>query len=193
MDNVLSIRLSSCTVGMVFNRRFFSLHPSFGSPTTPNITPLTAHRTTPPAATKPKAVRCPHPSSILSASIFWTATAHATPRRTQSMPPPSMERKLNTNVMLERLTAESVAKLGFALSDLSPYFQTTIKMGNKDMQELTNRAVDMELGFGFFGGAGSGPTVLPPDWALGPLSLLCSSFAAAPSFQAIDSQRMVRC
>lgn len=104
-----------------------------------------------------------------------------------------MERKLNANVTLDRLTADSVAEVGFALSGVSPYFQTTIKMGNKDMQELTNRAVDMELGVGFFGGVRNGPMVLLPDWALGPPSLLCSSFAVAPTFHTIDSQRMVRC
>ena len=95
--------------------------------------------------------------------------------------------------MLERLTADSVAEVGCAVSDVSPYFQTTIKMGNKDMQELTNRAVDIEFGFGFFGGVGNGATVLPFEKALGPPSLLCSSFAVAPSFQAMDSQRMVKC
>ena len=40
-------------------------------------------------------------------------------------------------------------------SEASPYFQTTIKIGNRDIQELTTRAVEMELGVGFFGGAGS--------------------------------------
>lgn len=95
--------------------------------------------------------------------------------------------------MLELLRGDSVFELRFVASDVSPYFQTTIKMGNKDMQELTNRAVEMELGVGFFGGAGSGATVLPLELALAPLSLLCSSFAVAPSFQTIASQRIVKC
>ncbi|CAD6568819.1 MAG: hypothetical protein ASARMPREDX12_001855 [Alectoria sarmentosa] len=132
------------------------------SPTAPNITLLTTHLTAPPAATKPKAVKYPQPSSILNASIFWTATAHATPRRTQSTPPPCVERRPNTDFMLELLKKDSVVEVVLVASDVSPYFQTTIKMGNKDMQELTNRAVEMELGVGFFGGAGSG-AMLPND------------------------------
>ena len=35
----------------------------------------------------------------------------------------------------------------------SSYFQTTMRMGNKDMQEETKRAVDTAFGVGFFGGA----------------------------------------
>lgn len=88
---------------------------------------------------------------------------------------------------------DSAVVVGFVASDISPYFQTTIKMGNKDMQELTNRAVEMELGVGFFGGVGSGAMVLPSELALWPPSLLCSSFAVAPSFQAIASQRTIKC
>lgn len=95
--------------------------------------------------------------------------------------------------MLELLKKDSVVEVVLVASDVSPYFQTTIKMGNKDMQELTNRAVEMELGVGFFGGAGSGAMVLPLELALGPVSLLCSSFAVAPSFQTMASQRMVKC
>ena len=103
-----------------------------------------------------------------------------------------MERKLNANVALVLLRAGSVIKVGFAASDVSPYFQTTIKIGNKDMQELTNRAVEIELGVGFFGGAGGGAMVLPLEFALDP-PLPSSSFAVAPSSQTIASQRMVKC
>lgn len=95
--------------------------------------------------------------------------------------------------MLELLRGDSVVEVRIVASGVSPYFQTTIKIGNKDMQELTNRAVEMELGDGFFGGAGSGAMVLPLELALGLLSLLCSSFAVAPSFQTTASQRMVKC
>lgn len=109
------------------------------------------------------------------------------------MPPPCVERKLNRNVTLKLLRGDSVVEVEFVTSDVSPYFQTTIKMGNKDIQELTNRAVEMELGVGFFGGAGSGAMVLPLKLALGPPSLICSSFAVAPSFQTIANQRMVKC
>ena len=86
-----------------------------------------------------------------------------------------------------------MVEVGTVVSDVSPYFQTTIKMGNRDMQELTNRAVEMELGVGFFGGAGSEAMALPFGLALGPPSLLSPSFAVAPSFQTIASQRMVKC
>lgn len=44
--------------------------------------------------------------------------------------------------------------------DFSSYFQTTIRMGKRDMQELTKRAVDMPFGVGFFGGAGGGTALL---------------------------------
>ena len=108
-----------------------------------------------------------------------------------------MKRKLNANAMLaERLGAVSVVEAGLAASDdVSPYFQTTIKMGNSDMQELTNRAVEMAFGVGFFGGAGTEAAVLPLTWAFGnPPSLVCSSlFAVALSFQTVASQRMVKC
>lgn len=186
-----SARAILLMVGSAFRPSVSLLYPSTPSPTDPKITPLTIHLTAPPAATKPKAVKYPQPSSILNASIFWTATAHATPRRTQSTPPPCVERKLKTDVTLELLRGDSPAE--FVASDVSPYFQTTIKMGNKDMQELTNRAVEMELGVGFFGGAGSGAMVVPLRLALASSSLLCSSSAVAPSFQKMASQRMVRC
>ena len=154
----------------IFGCLFSSSHPSAPSPTTPNITLLTTHRTTPPAATKPKAVKYPHPSSILSASTFWKAIAHKTPRRTQSTLPPCVERKPNANVTLVLLKADFAVEVGFEGSDVSPYFQTTIKMGNRDIQELTKRAVEMELGVGFFGGAGGGVLVVPFKMALGPPS-----------------------
>ena len=176
-----------------FGPLFSSSHPSIPSPTTPNITLLTTHRTTPPAATKPRAVRYPHPSSILSASIFWKAIAHRTPRRTQSTPPPCVERKLNAKVPPVLMKAGSTVEVEFEASGVSPYFQTTIKMGNKDMQELTKRAVEIELGVGFFGGAGGGVMAVPFKLALGPPSFVCSYFAVAPSFQIIASQRMVKC
>lgn len=44
--------------------------------------------------------------------------------------------------------------------DVSSYFQTTIRMGKRDMQELTKRAVDMPFGVGFLGGAGGGTALL---------------------------------
>ena len=108
-----------------------------------------------------------------------------------------MKRKLNADATLvERLGAVPVVEAGFAASDdVSPYFQTTIKMGNSDMQELTNRAVEMAFGVGFFGGDGAEVAVLPLTWAFGgpPSSLCSSSFAVAPSFQTTASQRMVKC
>lgn len=168
-------------------------YPSAPSPTAPSITLRTTHLTAPPATTRPNAVKYPQPSSILNASMFWRATAHATPRRTQSTPPPCVERKPNRNVTLKLLKGDSVVDVGFVTSDVSPYFQTTIKMGNKDIQELTNRAVEIKFGVGFFGRAGSGATVLPLKLALEPPSLLRSSVVAAPSFQMIASQRMVKC
>ena len=174
-------------------RLIFSPHLSAPSPTTPSTTLLTVHLTAPPATTKPKAVKYLHPSSILNASIFWTATAHATPRRTQSTPPPWVERKLDTDIALEPLKDGTVIEAGFLASDVSPYFQTTIKMGNKDMQELTNRAVEMVLGVGLFGGDESGFILILLELAFGLPSLPCSSFAVAPSFQTIASQRMVKC
>ena len=180
------------TVWSALSHLCFSFYPSAPSPTAPKITFLTTHCIAPPAATKPKAVICPQPNSILNASIFWTATAHATPRRTQSTPPPCVERKLNTEVTLELLGGDS--DTGYVASEVSPYFQTTIKMGNRDMQELTNRAVEMELGVGFFGGAGSGAMLVPLGLALPSSSFLCcSSSAVAPSFQKIASQRMAKC
>ena len=35
----------------------------------------------------------------------------------------------------------------------SSYFQTTMRMGKRDMHEDTKRAVDTAFGVGFFGGA----------------------------------------
>ena len=61
------------------------------------------------------------------------------------------------------------------------------------MQELTNRAVEMELGVGFFGGAGREAMVLLLEFTLGPPSLLCSSFAVATSLQTMASQRITKC
>ena len=151
----LLLRVADNNLNVFPRSSFFSLHPSAPSPTAPNITLLTIHLATPPAATKPKAVRYPHPNSIRKASIFWTATAQATPRRTQSTPPLSVERSEDTNVMPKLFRAGSAVEAGFVASEVSPYFQTTIKIGNRDMQELTTRAVEMELGVGFFGGAGS--------------------------------------
>lgn len=104
-----------------------------------------------------------------------------------------MERKLNTDIALEPLEDGAVIEAGFLASDVSPYFQTAIKMGNKDMQELTNRAVEMELGVGLFGGAESGVVLLPLGLAFGLPSLPCSSFAVAPRFQTTVNQRMVKC
>ena len=95
--------------------------------------------------------------------------------------------------MLELLRADSLAKVGFVASDVSPYFQTTIRIGNKDMQELTNKAVEIASGVGFFGGARSGAAVLPLELALAQPSLLCSSLAVAPISQTTASQRMVKC
>ena len=95
--------------------------------------------------------------------------------------------------MLELLRGTSEVEVGFVASDVSPYFQTTIKMENKDMQELTNRAVEMELEVGFFDGRENGAMLLPSDLALGPPSFLYSSFAVAPRFQTIASQRMIKC
>lgn len=106
-----------------------------------------------------------------------------------------MKRKLNAKVTLELLAADFVVEVGLGASEVSPYFQTTIKMGNRDMQELTNRAVEMAFGVGFFGGEGTGAPVLLLIWEFGaPPSLLCSSFlAVAPSFETMASQRMVKC
>lgn len=46
-------------------------------------------------------------------------------------------------------------------SEASSYFQTTIRMGKSDMQELTKRAVEIELGVGFLGGAGDRAGLFP--------------------------------
>ena len=82
-----------------------------------------------------------------------------------------------------------------ASDDVSSYFQTTIKMGNSDMQELTDSAVEMAFGVGFLGGDAAEVAVLPLRWAFGdpPSLLFSSSFPVAPSFQATASQRMVKC
>ena len=151
----LLLRVANNSLNVFAGSSFMYLHPSAPSPTAPNITLLTIHLTTPPAATKPKAVMYPHPNNILRASIFWTATAHATPRRTQSTPPLSVKRNEDTNVAPKLFRGDSAVEAGFVASEVSPYFQTTIKIGNRDIHELTTRAVDIELGVGFFGGSGS--------------------------------------
>lgn len=46
------------------------------------------------------------------------------------------------------------------VSEGSSYFQTTMRMGKSDMHELTKRAVEIEFGVGFLGGAGSGTALL---------------------------------
>ena len=61
-------------------------HPPSSNPTPLKIAVLTIQLTAPPAATRPPAPRYPHPSNILNASKFCTATAHDTPLRTQSTP-----------------------------------------------------------------------------------------------------------
>lgn len=78
----------------------------------------------------------------------------------------------------------------------SSYFQTTIRMGKRDMQEETKRAVDTAFGVGFLGGDMLGAALmlvlgLPLlDGFSGWLSL---SFAGPPSFHNPASQRIVRC
>lgn len=42
----------------------------------------------------------------------------------------------------------------------SSYFQTTMRMGKRDMQEETKRAVDTAFGVGFFGGDTLGVVVV---------------------------------
>lgn len=61
---------------------------------------------------------------------------------------------------VELSRGDCIVDFGHEASEASSYFQTIINMGNRDMQELTNRAVDNALGVGFFGGAGSGGAVL---------------------------------
>ena len=78
-------------------------------------------------------------------------------------------------------------------SEGSSYFQTTIRMGKRDMQDETKRAVEIELAVGFLGGAGNGAALLLLIVVLTLAWLLCSSFAVPPSFQTLASQRMVRC
>ena len=76
----------------------------------------------------------------------------------------------------------------------SSYFQTTMRMGKRDMQEETKRAVDTAFGVGFWGGDMVEAVALVlglPFWRVsGWLSL---SFTGPPSFHNPASQRIVRC
>ena len=78
------------------------------------------------------------------------------------------------------------------LSDASSFFQTTIKIGKRDIHELTNKAVEMALGVGFLGGAGIGDAELP-GLALAMSSSTPSSSRLPPTFNRLASQRMVKC
>ncbi len=129
------------------------------NPTTPNITLVTTQVTTHPAATKPAAPIYPHPSKILNASRFCTATAHSTPLPT--------------------------------FPSASSYFQTTIRMGNNFMHELTKSAVLMLLPWDvdldvFVAG------VLLPE-GLAALVGLVDATVVPPRWKKRASQRMERC
>ena len=76
----------------------------------------------------------------------------------------------------------------------SSYFQTTMRMGKRDMQEETKRAVDTAFGVGFLGGAMIGPVVLVFGLPLSGFSgLLSPSLTGPPSFHNPANQRIVRC
>ena len=49
----------------------------------------------------------------------------------------------------------------------SSYFQTTMRMGKRDMHDETKRAVDTAFGVGFFGGATVGAVLLGVALPLG--------------------------
>ena len=130
-------------------------HPASPNPAIPKITARTAHRTTTPTHTSPAAPKYPQPSNILRASQFCTATMPDTPVRTQSMPwLADGDKKPVENAMLEELWAAAAVAAGGArvvVEAGSSYFQTTIKMGKRDMQDETTRAVEMAFGVGPFG------------------------------------------
>ena len=99
------------------------LHPPLNpapNPTAPSITAATTHLVIAPEATNPAALTYPHPSNILNASRFCTATAHSTPFPTLL---PTFQPSLSLSA--------------------SSYFHTTIKIGNNFIQELTISAVVM--------------------------------------------------
>ncbi|KAL9102643.1 MAG: hypothetical protein Q9163_002229 [Psora crenata] len=104
------------------------------------------HFATPPAMTNPAAPKYPQPRSILKASRFWSATAHETPLLTQPTPLPGRKRNPGSKLVLDREGAEGPGEV------FSSGLQTIIRMGKRDMHELTKSAVEMELGVGGLGG-----------------------------------------
>lgn len=113
---------------------------------------LTTNLTTPPTTTSPPAARYPQPSKILSASRFWSATAHETPLRTHPTPLPGLSNKPGRKLGPVDDADVDDAAVGPGEVDSSGR-HTIIKMGKRDMQELTNSAVEMELGVGGLGGS----------------------------------------
>ena len=162
--------------------------PSF-IPTAPKIAVLITHFTAPPANTKAAAPRYPHPSRILNASKFCTATAQITPLFTQPTPLPGLSSKPGRK--LEVAVDEGV---GPGEVDSSGR-HTIIKIGKSDMHELTNSAVDIELGVGGFGGSRTTGAlgVAAPLKKGGMTWPSCCCLFPPHSPVQLASQRMVRC
>ena len=77
------------------------------------------------------------------------------------------------------------------LSEVTSYFHTTMRIGKSDIHELTNKAAEMALDVGFFGGVGELAVELVKlmsalSWSW--LSLLKSP----PTIHTLASQRMVK-
>ena len=114
---------------------------------------LTTNLTAPPTTTSPPAARYPQPSKILSASRFCSATAHETPLLTHPTPLPGLSNKPGRKLgPVDDAAVDDAAVAGPGEVDSSGR-HTIIKMGKRDMQELTNSAVEMELGVGGLGGS----------------------------------------
>ena len=132
-------------------------------PTAPIIVVLTMNLTAPPTTTNPPAARYPQPSKILSASRFCSATAHETPLLTQPTPLPGLNNKPGRKLgPVDDADVDDAAE-GPGEVDSSGR-HTIIRIGKRDMQELTNSAVEMELGVGGLGGSTGtlAPAAAPP-------------------------------
>lgn len=145
------------------------IYPASPSPTPAKITARTSQLTATPASTRPAALKYLHFNRILRASKFCTATIADTPVRTQSIPRPAEGDKKPVAKPIEeefKVAADGAGGSADDEADESSYFQTTIRIGNRDMQEETTRAVDMALGVAGLGGAtcvgGSVPGVAAP-------------------------------
>ena len=60
-----------------------------------------------------------------------------------------------------RVAADGAGGLVDDKADESSYFQTTVRIGKRDMQEETTRAVEMALGVGRLGGAACAGSSVP--------------------------------